>query len=56
MISPITLGFYVILAYGSLAIFFPALIYLRFANRCPHCGKIKQSFGPYCPYCGKKIN
>lgn len=44
------------IAYGSLAIFFPALICLRFANRCPHCGKTKQTFGKYCPYCCEKIN
>ena len=35
-------------------IFFCSLIYLK-TTRCPHCGKIKQSFGKYCPYCGKEI-
>ena len=44
------------IAYGSLTVFFPALICLRFANRCPHCGKIKQTVGKYCPYCGEKTN
>ena len=24
--------------------------------RCPHCGKMNQTFGKYCPYCGKEIN
>ena len=44
------------IAYGSLAVFFPVLICLRFANHCPHCGKIKQIVGKYCPYCGEKTN
>lgn len=44
------------IAYGALAVFFLALICLRFANRCPHYGKTKQTFGKYCPYCGEKIN
>ncbi len=35
-------------------IFFCSLICLK-TTRCPHCGKIKQSFGKYCPYCGKEI-
>ena len=40
----------------SLAVFFGCVLYLKFANRCPHCGKMKQSFGKYCPYCGKEIH
>ncbi len=44
------------IAYGSFAIFFASLICLRITNRCPHCGRIKTSFGKYCPYCGKEIN
>ena len=44
------------IADGALAVFFSALICFRFANRCPYCGKSKQSFGKYCPYCGEKIN
>ena len=35
---------------------FVCLMYLKFTNRCPHCGKAKQTFGKYCPYCGKEIN
>ena len=26
-----------------------------FSNKCPHCGKLKQTSGKYCPYCGKEI-
>ena len=40
----------------SLVVFFVCVMYVKFTNRCPHCGKTKQSFGKYCPYCGKKIN
>lgn len=32
-----------------------SLLYLR-NTRCPHCGKMNQTFGKYCPYCGKEIN
>ena len=38
----------------SIVIFFCSLIYLK-TTRCPHCGKMNQSFGEYCPYCSKKI-
>ena len=27
-----------------------------FSNKCPHCGKLKQTSGKYCSYCGKEIN
>ena len=40
----------------SLIIFFICVMYVKFTNRCPHCGKAKQSFGKYCPYCGKELN
>lgn len=40
----------------SLAVFFVCILYLKFTNRCPYCGKTKQSLGKYCPYCGKEIN
>ena len=26
-----------------------------FTDRCPHCGKIRLTKGPYCSYCGKEI-
>lgn len=26
-----------------------------FTDKCPHCGKIRGTKGPYCSYCGKKI-
>lgn len=50
----ITAGVYIGLA--SLVVFGVCGFYLKLTNRCPHCGKTKQSFGKYCPYCGKEIN
>lgn len=38
----------------SILIFFCSLIYLK-TTRCPHCGKMNQTFGKYCSYCGNKI-
>ncbi len=43
------------IAYGSLAVFFVCLIYVRGTSRCPHCGKLRVLFGKYCPHCGKEI-
>lgn len=40
----------------SFVAFFISILYVKCTNRCPHCGKIRQSFGPYCPYCGNKLN
>ena len=40
----------------SLVVFFICVLYVKFTNRCPHCGKTHQSFGKYCTYCGKEIN
>lgn len=40
----------------SLIVFLVCVLSVKFTNRCPHCGKTKQSFGKYCPYCGKEIN
>ena len=40
----------------SLVVFFICVMYIKIANRCPYCGKTKQSFGKYCPYCGKEVN
>ncbi|MBR2848093.1 MAG: hypothetical protein IKB87_01395 [Clostridia bacterium] len=39
----------------SLVVFFVCVMYVKLTNRCPHCGKEKQSFGKYCPYCGNEI-
>ena len=50
----ITLGAYIGLV--SIVVFFVCTLYIRCTNRCPHCGKINQSFGKYCPCCGKEIN
>lgn len=30
-------------------------IYKIFTQKCPHCGKLRLSPGPFCSYCGKKI-
>ena len=43
------------IGYGSLAVFFASFICVRIANRCSHCGKMKQTFGKFCLYCGKEI-
>ena len=43
------------IGYGSLAVFFASLLCFRISNRCPHCRRMKTSFGKYCPYCGKEI-
>lgn len=40
----------------SFVVFLICVSYVKLKNRCPYCGKIKQSFGKYCPYCGKEIN
>lgn len=40
----------------SLVVFFVCVLYVKLTNRCPYCGKTKQSFGRYCPYCGKEID
>ena len=39
----------------SLVVLGVCAIYIKITDRCPHCGKTKQSFGKYCPYCGKEI-
>ena len=38
---------------ASIVIFFGSLICLK-TTRCPHCGRMNQTFGKYCPYCGKE--
>lgn len=45
-------------AYVSLAclvICLISLFYIKIKDRCPHCGKMKSSFGKFCPYCGREI-
>lgn len=33
-----------------------ACVFIRsFTDRCPYCGKIRATKGPYCSYCGQKI-
>lgn len=39
----------------ALIVFFICIMYLKFTNRCPHCGKAKVFLGKYCPYCGKEV-
>ncbi len=41
---------------SCMAVCFVCLAYLKLTDRCPHCGKAKQSFGKYCPYCGREID
>ncbi len=43
------------IGYGSLAVFFVCLIYVRSTYRCPHCGRLRVFGWKYCPYCGKEI-
>ena len=40
---------------ACIVVFFVALIILK-TKKCPHCGKINQSFGKFCPHCGKEID
>ena len=40
----------------SLVVLLVSVLYIKIINRCPHCGKTKQTFGKYCPYCGKELN
>ena len=40
----------------SLVVLCICVVYIKLANRCPHCGKTISSFGPYCPHCGKEVN
>ncbi len=37
------------------AILLACLLFLRFANRCPNCGKVLQTDGRFCPHCGKEV-
>lgn len=38
-----------------IVIYFVCVMYIKFTNRCPHCGKVRQTIGNFCPYCGKEI-
>lgn len=40
----------------SLILFFLCILYIKCKNQCPHCGKVKQTFGKYCSHCGKEAN
>ncbi len=37
------------------AVIFVSIFIRCFTDRCPHCGKMKVTKGPYCSYCGNKI-
>lgn len=32
-----------------------ALIARALTNRCPHCGKMRRTWGRFCPYCGNEL-
>ena len=38
-----------------LVVLLVCIVYIKITDRCPHCGKTKQSFGKFCSYCGKEI-
>lgn len=49
----ITTGAYVALVCAIVMLI--CCLYRTFSRKCPHCGKLRTSSGPYCPYCGGKI-
>ncbi len=45
-------------AYAALAcwiVLFACILCKVLGNRCPHCGKMRKSWGKFCPCCGKEI-
>lgn len=49
----ITVGVYI--GYISFVILLICILYIKFTNRCKHCGRLIQVYGKYCPYCGKEM-
>lgn len=41
---------------ASLVVFSLCILYIKCKVRCPHCGKVKQTFGKYFPHCGKEVD
>ena len=49
----ITVGAYIGLACWIVIIV--SVIFRRFSNRCPHCGKYQSGVGKYCTHCGREL-
>lgn len=48
----VTPGAYVALV--CLIVSLVCILYKRFSDKCPYCGKLYAGSGEYCPHCGKK--
>jgi len=45
-------------AYIALAcwvVIFAYALFRFFSNKCPHCGRLRRTYGKFCPHCGKEI-
>ena len=49
----ITVGAYIALI--SYIIMMACILYIKFTNKCPHCGKLLLYRGRYCSHCGREI-
>ncbi len=36
-------------------VLFACILYKVLGNRCPHCGRLRKSWGKFCPHCGQEI-
>ena len=50
----VTPGAYIVLV--CLIVSLAGILYKRFNDKCPHCGKVYTGRGEYCSHCGKKKN
>ncbi len=50
----VTPGAYIVLV--CLIVSLICILYKRFNDKCPHCGKMYSGSGEYCSHCGKKKN